>query len=182
MSAKRAGDVPTLGVLVTGGIGVLVVIAFVAGVLLGRDSEVDPADRVGVVRRETDVEVIAGRCPDERVRSVEVRVSGGPVLWRIESERGTIDREFIVGAAPPPLFDTTVEPQPLIDGALVAEVVIDDVVAAREFEVDELDESDRVLVSCDDGDLGVVPLLFVVGALGVVGAYGVMVRRFLRHR
>ena len=186
MSARRGSDVPSLGVVVTGGIGVLVVIAFVAGMVLGRGGPVDADERIGVLRRDDGaVEVLAGRCPDERTKRVEVRSSGdGVVLWRIDAERGTIDREFIVGDAAPPLWTTSValaSPLPA-DALLEAEVVIDDEVAVRPFTVDTLESGDAVLVSCDSGGLGVLPLVFVLGALGVVFAYAVMVLRFVRGR
>jgi hypothetical protein len=178
------GDAPSLGVVVTGGIGVLVVIAFVAAVVLGRAGTVDPDDRIGVLRREDGaVEVLAGRCPDERTKRVEVRTaSDDVVLWRIDAERGTIDREFIVGAPPPPLFTESIPlAGELPAGMLEAEVVIDDVVAMRTFTVDDLDVTDSVLVACDSGGLGLLPFVFVVGALGVVFAYAAMVLRFLRR-
>jgi hypothetical protein len=60
--------------------------------------------------------------------------------------------------------------------------VIDDVVAVRAFTVEALELSDSVLVSCDSGGLGLLPFVFVVGALGVVFAYAVMVLRFVKGR
>lgn len=182
MSAPRA-DTPSLGVVVTGGIGVLVVVAFVAAVVLGRETSAQPGDRVGVVRRDGRVEVLAARCEDERVRAVEVREQDGDVLWRIESEKGTIDRRFVVGGEPPPLFVTVdrLEETDLLDRTLVAEVTVDDVVDGRPFDPADLEESDGFGLSCDDDDLGLVPLVFVMGAAGVVAAYGAMVARYVRR-
>jgi hypothetical protein len=180
---QPARDVPSLGIIVTGGIGVLVVIAFVAGVLLGRTGEAEPGDRVGIGRTDDGTLVVfAARCEDERVRAVEVRTPGGPPAWRIESDKGTIDRRFVVGAEPPAFFATRVALDgPLPDGVLEAEVTIDDVVDARPFDPAALEDGESFGVSCDDGDLGLVPIVFVLGAMGVIGAYLAMVARFVRR-
>ena len=99
MSARRA-DAPTLGVLATGGIGVLVVLAFVGAVVFGRNTDVGPGERIAVVRSDAPAgfTILAGRCTDERVNVVEVRAQVGSPLWRIESDKGVIDRSFDVGA------------------------------------------------------------------------------------
>jgi hypothetical protein len=181
--SERRADAPTLAVVVTGGIGVLVVIAFVAGVVLGRGTRTEPGDRVGVAAVDGELVVFAARCEDERVRAVEVRTPGGPALWRIESDKGTIDRRFVVGGEPPAFFLTTVRLESLpTGGTLEAEVTVDDVVDAKPFDLGALEESDGFGVSCDDRDLGVVPLLFVMGASGVVAAYGAMLARYVRSR
>ena len=175
-------DAPSLGIIVTGGIGVLVVIAFVAGIVLGRTSGPEPGDRVGIGRTEGSLVVFAVRCEDERVHAVEVRSPGGPPLWRIESDRGTIDRHFVVGAEPPAFFATVVPLSAALPaGELEAEVTVDDVVDARTFDPAALDDGDRFGISCDDGDLGLVPFVFVLGAIGVVLAYGAMVSRYVRR-
>lgn len=180
MSAPR-GDTPTLGVIVTGGIGVLIAIAFVAGIVLGRETRTEPGDRVGVTRVDGEVVILAARCEDERVRAVEVRTLGGAPLWRIESEKGTIDRRFVVGGEPPPFFLTVVRLEGLpATGELEAEVTVDEIVDARRFDPGALEGADEHGVSCDDHDLGLVPLVFVVGALAVVAAYGAMVSRYVR--
>jgi peptidoglycan/xylan/chitin deacetylase (PgdA/CDA1 family) len=125
-----------LGVLVTGGIGVLVVVAFVAAIALGRDSVPGPGDRLAVVHGEGPVglAVLAARCPDERVKAVEVRVPDGAPLWRIVSDKGTIDRVFVIGAEPPPFFATQTSLQPFPPGELEAEVTIDDIVDRERFD------------------------------------------------
>jgi hypothetical protein len=181
MSERRA-DAPTLGVIVTGGVGVLVVIAFVAGIALGRTGEPEPGDRVGIGQVDEGLVVFAARCEDERVRAVEVRAPGGSPLWRIESDKGTIDRRFLVGGEPPPFFATVVE----LDGALPigmleAEVTVDDVVDARRFDPAALEEGESFGVSCDDSGLGLLPVVFVLGALAVIAAYGTMVSRYVRR-
>ena len=169
--------------VVTGGVGVLVVVAFVAGVVLNRARGVEPGDRVAVVRAEGAelLEVLAARCGDERVGAVEVRVPGGPPLWRIESERGGITRRFVLGADPPPFgFATTTPLLPLPAGVLEAEVTIDGVVDVERFDPARLGDGDTLRTSCDERSLGVVELAFVLGALGVVLTYLVMVTRYLR--
>lgn len=176
-------EVPSLGVVVTGGIGVLVVIAFVAAVVLGRDSSPQAGDRVAVVRDDGALEVLAARCEDERVRAVAVQDVDGRDLWRIESENGTIDRRFVVGDEPPPFFETVV---PLDDalppsGLLVAEVTVDDEVDARPFDPADIDDRDGLGLSCDGDGIGVVSVLFVAGAAGVCAAYGALVARYLRR-
>lgn len=184
MSEPRRADAPTLGVVVTGGIGVLVVIAFVAGVLLGRSDRTEPGDRIGVARVEDELVVFVARCEDERVRAVELRVAEGPKLWRVESEKGTIDRRFVVGGDPPPFFVTTVRydrAQPTTS-ALEVEVVVDDLVDVKPIDLDALEEAESFGVSCDQHDLGLVPLVFVAGAAGVVAAYGALVARYVRSR
>ena len=177
-------DVPSLGVVVTGGIGVLVVIAFVAGVVLGRDASPQPGERVAVVRDDAGaIEVLAARCEDERVRAVAVQDTDGRDLWRVESAKGTIDRRFVVGGEPPAFFETTValdEPLPA-SGLLVAEVAVDDVVDARPFDPADVDDGDGFGLSCRDGGIGLVSVLFVAGAAGVVAAYGAVVARYVRR-
>lgn len=169
--------------VVTGGIGVLVVIAFVAAVVLGREGEPQPGDRVAVVRDNGAVEVLAARCDDERVRAVAVQDRAGRDLWRVVSEKGTIDRRFVVGGEPPPFFETVVpmdDPLPP-SGLLVAEVTVDDEVDARPFDPAHLDDSDGFGLSCDGDGIGLVGVLFTAGAAGVCAAYGAMVARYLRR-
>jgi hypothetical protein len=179
---QPAREVPSLGIIVTGGVGVLVVIAFVAGIVLGRTGEPEPGDRVGIGRDDQGLVVFAARCEDERVSAVEVRTPGGPPLWRIESEKGTIDRRFLVGGEPPAFFATAVAlDEPLPAGALEAEVTVDDVVDARRFDPAALEEGESFGVSCDDSGLGLLPVVFVIGALAVIAAYVAMVSRYVRR-
>ena len=172
--------------VVTGGFGVLVVIAFVAAVALGRGTTMKPGDRIAVVPLKgspAGFEILVGRCEDERVRAVEVRAPGGPPLWRIDSAKGGIDRSFIVGQDPPPFsYRTTTKLAALPPGPLEASVVVDDATDARTFDPAHLSTSGAVGAPCGHRDIGIVPLLFVVGGAGVVVAYGAMVRRFVRAR
>ena len=172
--------------VLTGGIGVLVVVAFVAAVAFGRDTTIAPGDRIAVVAltgAPAGFEVLVGRCDDERVRAVELRAPGGPPLWRIESTKGGIDRSFIVGQDPPPFeFATVTRLGPIPAGVLEVEITVDKDVDARQFDPAHLERSGAVGAPCGNRDIGVVPLLFGLGAAGVVVAYGAMVRRFLKTR
>lgn len=175
--------VPTLTVVVTGGIGVLLVIAFVAAVAFGREQPIAPGDRVAVVKAPgpAGFTILAGRCTDERVHAVEVRSPDGVSLWRVESAKGAIDRRFVVGQDPPPFEFATVTPlRPLPSGPLEAEVTVDKTVDHEVFDPAHIDKAAAVRAPCGDDDVGVVSLLFVVGALGVVAAYGAMVHRYLK--
>jgi hypothetical protein len=172
--------------VLTGGIGVLVVVAFVAAVAFGRGTTVKPGDRIAVVPltgSPAGFELLVGRCEDERVRAVEVRAPGGPPLWRIESTKGGIDRSFIVGQDPPPFsYRTTTKLATLPPGPLEATVMVDDSRDARPFDPAHLSTSGAVGAPCGSRDIGVVPWLFMAGGAGVVVAYGAMVRRFLLAR
>lgn len=171
--------------VVVGGVGLLVVIAFVAGVVLGRESAPRPGDRLAVVPTETDaLAILAARCGDERVHAVELRVpDGGPTLWRIESAKGSIDRSYLVGAVPPPFgFATITALQPVPPGALEAVVTVDDTVDAERFDPAALERGDGFRAPCEGDELGLVELAFVVGALGVAAAYATMIRRWLADR
>jgi hypothetical protein len=184
LSARR-GDAPTLGVLATGGIGVLVALAFVGAVVFGRNTAVGPGDRVAIVNVDgpTGFAVLAGRCQDERVMAVEVRVPDGATLWRIESAKGVIDRSFVVGEDPPPFGSATITPlQPIPPGILEAVITVDADTDTERFDPAHLERADAPEAPCGDADLGAVPLLFVAGAAGVVVAYGSMVRRYLKAR
>jgi hypothetical protein len=177
--------VPTLAVVLTGGIGVLVAVAFVAAVAFGRDTDVSPGDRVAVVQSDgpAGLTVLAGRCEDERVKAVELRTPDGVSLWRIESARGAIDRRFLVGQDPPPFSFATVTPlQALPAGPLEAEITVDKTIDGEVFDRAHLDEESAPDAPCGNKDVGVVALVFMLGALGVVVAYGVMVRRYLSAR
>lgn len=177
--------VPTLTVVVTGGIGVLMVIAFVAAVAFGREQAVAPGDRVAVVKASgpAGFTILAGRCADERVKVVEVRSPDGVSLWRIESAKGAIDRRFVVGQEPPPFTFATVTPlQPFPSGPLEVEITIDEVIDGEVFDPGHLDEAEAVRAPCGDDDIAVVSIVFILGALGVVAAYGALVHRYLKAR
>ena len=169
--------------LATGGIGVLVVLAFVGAVAFGRNTEVKPGDRVAVVRSDSPAgfSILAGRCTDERVNAVEVRAPVGPALWRIESKKGVINRSFAVGGEAP-FGATTVTPlQPLPAGMLLAGIRVGDAEDVEQFDPARLDTADAPEAPCGN-DLGLVPLLFILGAGGVVVAYAGLVRRYLQAR
>lgn len=172
--------------VVTGGIGVLVVIAFVAAVAFGRDQTPAPGDRVAVVKSDgpAGFTLLVGRCDEERVNSVEVRnAPNGVPVWRIESAAGSIDRRYVVGQDPPPFGFTVAAPfVPPQSSRLIAEAEIDGVVDREELDTTKLDAERAPKAPCDGDDIGFVSVLFIVGALGVVAAYGVMVRRYLSAR
>lgn len=170
--------------LATGGIGVLVVLAFVAAVVFGRNTEVNPGDRIAVVRSDGPVgfSILAGRCTDERVNAVEVRAPVGPALWRIESKKGVINRTFAVGAEAPFGAATVTPLQPLPAGLLVAGIRVGDAEDVEQFDPAHLETADAPEAPCGETDLGLVPLLFIAGAAGVVVAYGGLVRRYLQAR
>jgi hypothetical protein len=114
-----------------GGVGVLVVIAFVAVLALGgRPTSPGPGERVAVGRVQPGGEpmVLVPRCRDDRVTSVEVAVAGGGALWRIASRKGSIDERYVVGGAPVPLgFEVEVPLEGTLpeQAALVARVALD---------------------------------------------------------
>ena len=56
------------------------------------------------------------------------------------------------------------------------------ITAKLDFDPAHLATSAAVGAPCGQRDIGFVPVLFVLGALGVVLAYGAMVRRFLLTR
>jgi hypothetical protein len=179
----RRGDAPTLGVVLTGGIGVLVALAFVGAVVFGRNTAVGPGERIAVVRSGAPAgfTVLVGRCEDERVTSVSVGVVDGPTLWRIESRKGVIDRSFPVGEEPPPFGAATVTAFDSVPAGvrLVALVGIGRTGDAEEFDPEHLESADAPEAPCGGSDLGAVPVMFILGAAGVVVAYGAMVRRYL---
>lgn len=169
--------------LAIGGIGVLLVLAFVAAVVFGRNTEVKPGDRVAVVRSDAPAgfSILAGRCTDERVNVVEVRAPAGAALWRIESKKGVINRSFGVGAEAPFGADTVTPLQPLPAGMLLAAIRVGDAEDVEQFDPAHLETTKAPEAPCGS-DLGLVPMLFVAGAAGVVVAYAGLVRRYLQAR
>jgi hypothetical protein len=168
-----------------GGIGVLVVVAFVAAVAFGRDTTTKPGDRIGVIPARgtaTGIAILVGRCEDERVHDVGVRVPGGAPVWHIRSDKGGINRSYVLGATPPFGFATTTPFTSLPAGPLEIDVTVDRSTDTRTFDPAHLDDEGAVGAPCGERDLGVVPVLFIIGAIGVIVAYGVMVRRFLVTR
>ena len=86
----------------TAGLGVLVVIAFVSLVGAGGRVRELPGDKVGLYRGDgpAAIVILAGRCAEQRVLSVELAGPEGP-RWRVTSAKGTIARRFVVGTALP---------------------------------------------------------------------------------
>lgn len=182
----RADAPPGPGVLVAGGLGVLVVVAFVAAVLFGGSARAQPGDRVALVERDGQLVVAVARCEDERVTAVELKAPGpqGPRLWRIASAKGSIAQRYVVGAEPLPVGFTTIAPlQPLPLGDLEVLVEIDGELVDREVVAQPASQTADVLAPCGRSQrLGTVSVLFVVGALLVVVAYAGMVQRWLHGR
>ena len=162
----------------------LVVLAFVGAVVFGRNTEVKPGDRIAVVRSDgpAGFSILAGRCTDERVNVVEVRAPIGPSLWRIEAKKGGLNRACTVGGEPP-FGATTVTPlQALPAGMLIAGIRVGDAEDLEQFDPAHLETADAPEAPCGGTDLGLVPLLFIAGAAGVVVAYGGLVRRYIQAR
>jgi hypothetical protein len=194
-----------------GGVGVLVVIAFVAGVALGgRTSDGGPGSRVAVGRTGDagGLAVLVPRCRDERVTEVALADAGGRTLWRIGSRKGSIDERYLVGDDVVPLgFDVEVAlrgdlpPAPLRASVAVAgedgdvtdsmgfslgSVPGPPAVLHRGEEVDVGRFQARALASaaCPESrrDVSLTTIVFGLGALLVVGCYGLMVSRWWRGR
>lgn len=190
MSARRA-DAPSLGVVLVGGIGVLVVVGFVAALALGGGGRSTPGERVALVRADgpAGVAVLAGRCRDQRVSSVEVRGPSG-VRWRLVSDKGSIERRYVVGAPPPLNVREDVPLTGELAGRVTVSVGFDGpdgeerdqgtyAVAAAGAEGEALG---RISPPCGGAvDLGPTVLLFGAAAALVVAGYAVMLAR-LRQR
>lgn len=182
---SRRADAPSTAVLLAGAIGVLVVLAFVAAVAMGGEARARRGDRVELISGEgpAGLEVLAGRCQDERVTAVELRAPSGPTLWRIASPKGSITRRYVVGGEPPFDFTTVAPLQPLPEGPLEAAVEIDgDVVDTQVFQRPLPAEGSAAGPCGRSQQLGGVVLLFAAGAALVVVAYGGMVRRWFTAR
>lgn len=182
---QRRADAPSLGVVLAGGIGVLAIVAFVAALALGGGSERTPGEKVALLRTDAGLEVLAGRCRDERVVAVEVR-AGDEVRWRVESDKGSIERRFPVGGEPPFGFRAAVP----LEGPLPDEVVV-----AATFDGPDGELTDAALLAPGAGvdlgeaappcggsvEVGATVLLFAAAAALVVGGYVVMVARLRRR-
>lgn len=196
--------------VVSGGVGVLAVVVFVAALAFGaRAVEVPEGARLGVVSAEgpAGLAVLVPRCQGERVVGVEVRDTAGAVLWSVTSEKGAIDERYVVGAAEPPFGSVTAVAleTPLPSGPLtaVASLIGEpfDATDRADFDPSAV-PADAVLyqgavtsseefaaraagaADCDgpNGDLGIVTWLFIAAALGVVVTYLMMVGRYLDGR
>ena len=138
-----------------------------------------------MVERDGRLLVLAGRCEDERVTAVELRIpGGGPTLWRISSPKGSITQRYEVGAAELPVGFATVHPlQPLPPDAVEVVVEIDGRLEDAEVVPQPAPAEAEVVAPCGRAqELGGVALLFVAGAVMVVTAYGSMVRRWFDGR
>ena len=186
-------DAPSVSVLVTGGVAVAVVIAFVVALSLGGGSQRTPGERVAVVTDAgpSGVAVLAGRCREQRVMAVTVR-TGDDVRWRVESRKGSIDRRFPVGGEPPTGFELAVPFTGSLDGPAVAEIVFDRKgeeaeVDARAFDRATLSPADQPLDEAappcgERSDRRGTVVLFGLGAAVVVAGYLFMVGRWISGR
>ncbi len=194
--------------VVSGGVGVVAVVAFVAALALGTEVSDPPAGaRLGVVGAEGPVgaAVVVPRCRSERVVSLAVRGEDGSTRWRIVSTKGSIDERYVLGATPPPFgFVAEVAPD-LPPGPLTVVVVldaepVDDVdevtfdpatvpmsgvrYQGRDLEAGEFEARAAAATDCQEPgrDLGLVTWLFAAAALGVVVTYLMMLARFVKGR
>ncbi|MGD9796554.1 MAG: hypothetical protein AB7H43_13595 [Acidimicrobiia bacterium] len=189
-----AGDRPSLAVVALGGLGVLAVVAFVASLALGGGTVDRPGDRVAVVAGPGPLgaTVLAARCREERVTAValhDVTATGGrgPVRWRIESAKGSIERSYSLGGPPPVGFEAGTPLAGTPAGRVEVVVTFDrperrPVDDARVVDLAELPaagelDGDAPAPCGGRVDLGFTTLLFAVGGLAVVVTYGMVLRR-----
>ncbi len=207
---RGAPEPPTPQVLLSGGLGVFAVVVFVAALVFGVQVEnPPPGARLGITSSAgpAGVAVLVPRCRSERVTGVELRSGAGSTLWRIAARKGSIDERYVVGAESAP-FGFTVEvpfAPPLPEGPLSVVARLDgepfdsvdrvdftqadippegvlhlgDVVEPASFEA-------RAGAAADcqgpGRDLGLVNLVFVAAAAGVVVTYLMMVKRYFTSR
>jgi hypothetical protein len=171
---------------------VVAVVGFVVVLSVGASPKDAPGSRVRVVRADAPAgfAVLAGRCREQRVVSVDVAAADGATVWRIESRTGSIERRYPVGAAPPLGFRDVVQFRDRPDGRVRATVIFDrdgatttDTLVA---DVASLPEQGDALAESTPGCGGHVGLgdatpLFAVAALLVVGGYVVMLVRAVRR-
>jgi hypothetical protein len=180
-------------VLIAGAIGGVAVVGFVLVLTVGSTPADAPGARVQVVRTDSPAgfAVLAGRCRDQRVTAVEIVSAGGTALWRIESRKGSIERRYLVGVAPPLGFADVVRLTAKPMGNVRAKVTFerDDEVTTDARVVDtatlqeEGDTLSRPTPSCGGNvGLGDAAPLFGVAAALVVAGYVVMLVRFSRER
>ena len=206
----RDAEVPTAPVLLSGGLGVFAVVAFVAALVFGAEvKNPPPGARIGLTSSggPAGVAVLVPRCRSERVTVVELRDADGATLWRIAARKGSIDERYEVGAegapfgftvdkpltSPLPDEELTVvvaldgEPFDTVDRAQVARQRVPRLGVAHLGEVVEPGVFEARAVAAADcqgpgRDLGLVTWLFVLAAAGVVVTYLGMVGRYLRSR
>ena len=179
--------------LIAGAIGVLAAVGFVVVLGVGASPKDAPGSRVRLVRAEAPggFAVLAGRCRDQRVLSVEVRSAAGASLWRIESRKGSIDRRYLVGAAPPLGFRDVVVLRGAPTGSVRATVAFerDGTITTDSGSADvgslpeEGDAVTHPTPSCGGHvGLGEATPLFALAALLVVGGYVVMLVRAVKRQ
>lgn len=195
--------------VLSGGVGVLAVVAFVAALAFGAQvSEPPPGARLGLVAAAgpAGATLVVPRCRADRVVRVEVQAAAGSTLWRIVSPKGSIDERYVVGADPP--FGFVVEvaaPVPLPPGPLTATVAltgepfdgVDEVTfdpsdvpptgvryRGRNVDAAEFEAQAAAAADCQGGtrEIGLVTWLFVAAAIGVVVTYVMMVVRYFKGR
>lgn len=210
MARRVDGDPPSLSMVVSGGVGVVAVLAFVSALALGADlEEAPPGARLAVTAADgpAGLAVLVPRCRSERVTRVELRSGDDQVLWRITARKGSIDERYVVGGDEPLGF-VTERPfrLPLPPGRLqvVASLARDgpfDVVDRAAFDPaavptagalyqggtvdgDIFKAGAAAAADCPESgrDLGLVTWLFVAAAAGVVVTYVSMVVRYWRGR
>lgn len=106
MSERPGGEKgPSLTMVIAGGVGVLVVLAFIAAVPYGaRPAPAVPGARLGLGPSDGPAGLVVSvpRCRGERISGVELSGPEGS-LWRVTADPGSIDSSYVVGAEPPPL-------------------------------------------------------------------------------
>jgi hypothetical protein len=102
-----------------GGLGLLVVVAFVAAVAFG-SRPVPPrgGERIALGAGSDGLEVAVARCPEERVAAVQLGPPGGLPAWRVEAPKGSIQDRFVVGGEAPTDFATVVPLYGPVEGAV----------------------------------------------------------------
>ncbi len=196
--------------VLSGGVGVIAVVVFVAALAVGAEAKTPPPGaRLGVAATDAPpgLAVLVPRCRSERVVRIEVRSAGDVVRWRIVSRKGSIDERYPVGADVAPFGFVTEVPlvEPLPGGSLlaVAELagepsgavdrvnfdpgaVPDDGVLYQGRAIADGAFFSQAAAAADCGgsgrDLGLVTWLFVVAAAAVVLTYVMMVMRYWKDR
>ena len=207
---RRGVEPPTPQVLLSGGLGVVAVVVFVAALVFGIEVTDPPSGgRLGITSSAgpAGIAVLVPRCRAERVTVVELRDAADVTLWRIAARKGSIDERYVVGAEAPPFgFDVEVPFAPALPpGPLTVVAQLEgepfDRVDRVEFapaqvpaegvlhlgEVVEPPAFEARAVAAADcqgssGDLGLVNVVFIVAAAGVVVTYLMMVGRYIKSR
>jgi len=196
--------------VVSGGVGVVAVVAFVSAVAFGAQvGDVAPGARLGLTGADgpLGLALLVPRCQSERVLSVELRDPEGTVVWRVVSEKGAIEERYVIGAGDVPFAtDTDVRlDAPLPPGELTAAVSLSgdggevrdwvgfdpasvpaDGVLYQGTPVPPREFEAQAAAAADCGApgrrLGLVTWMFVAAALGVVVTYVMMLGRYLDGR